>query len=68
MEKISEMATSKSDMLGMIERVFEMADDKLLENNGWCKHSCLEERNLMHDIRWKLVDLVNDYYNLNDNV
>lgn len=56
---------TKLDILGTIKSVFELADEKLLEENQWCKHTCLDERNLMHDVEQILIELVNGHYKEN---
>lgn len=46
----------------IIHIVFEKADDDLLSDHDWCKHSCMDDRNEMHEAECILLDLIHDYH------
>ena len=51
----------KERLLQIIREVFEMADDKLLEENDGYKYSCMGRRNEMHDAECFLERLVREF-------
>jgi hypothetical protein len=50
----------KDRLLQIIHEIFEVADNKLLEENNWCNYVCMEERNERHDAEWFLDRLVKE--------
>jgi hypothetical protein len=52
----------KERLLQIIREVFEMADDKLLEENDGYKYRCMGQRNEMHDAECFLDRLVREFH------
>lgn len=58
------MKLSKKELISTISDAFEMADDKLLEDNNWCKYidKVQEKRNNRFDAEEFVIGLINKYY------
>ena len=58
------MKMSKKELKSIITDAFEMADDKLLEENNWCKYTdrVRELRNKRSDAEIFILTLIDKYY------
>lgn len=58
------MKLSKKELVSIINDAFEMADNKLLEENNWCKYTnrVRETRNKRSDAQVFVLDLIDKYY------
>jgi len=61
------MEMSRDELVSLVTKTFEMADDKLLEENNWCKHlnrvrEILSQR---HNAEIFIIDLIDKYFKEN---
>jgi len=53
---------NKDEIIDLIRRVFEAADDVLLDDVDWCKAVISKERSIMCDLEELLVGLLEEHY------